>query len=405
MSESGLSHSTNESNGSASDADAMQPVACDVLVVDDVATVRLMLARYIKELGHVPTQAADGVEALTLLRAHSFDLVLLDVMMPEMDGYAVLEQMKHDASLRNIPVVMVSGLDELQSAVRCIEAGADDYLTKPFEPTLLRARVRACLERKQLWDQLQERYRQLKQLEELRDSLTSMIVHDLRTPLTSLLTGLQSLPFVADQPEQRDELLDIAINGGETLLGMINDLLDINKMESGGLSLNLASFSAEQAIGQAVRQTAALAGEKGIVLEPSIGANLPLLRADEDKARRILVNLIGNAIKFSPADSTITLKVYRDTAENGTEQVQFSVQDNGEGIPQEAFGRIFEKFGQVESRKAGRKMSTGLGLTFCKMAVEAHSGRIWVESELGKGSVFHFTLPTCGTSSAATNSF
>jgi two-component system, sensor histidine kinase and response regulator len=374
-----------------SDKVAEQNGCCDVLVVDDVATVRLMLSRYIRELGHEPTQAADGVEALNLLHSHRFDLVLLDVMMPEMDGYAVLEQIKQDTGLRNIPVVMISGLDELQSVVRCIEAGADDYLTKPFEPTLLRARVRACLEKKLLWDQLQERYRQLQKLEELRDSLTSMIVHDLRTPLTSLLTGLQSLPFVEDT-EQRAELIDIAIHGGETLLGMINDLLDINKMESDEISLDYTAVPVEKIIEHVLRQTASLANEKGVTIQQDIAPDLPALWADADKVRRILINLLGNALKFSPAGSTVLLKVERDGTAEG-DWLLFSVQDSGEGIPREAFERIFEKFGQVESRKAGRRMSTGLGLTFCKMAAEAHGGRIWVESELGKGSVFSFTLP------------
>ena len=392
MNESGRNPAENDVLPSLSDERETQK-GSEVLVVDDVATVRLMLSRSIKELGHQTTQAADGSEALQLLRSRAFDLVLLDVMMPGMDGYAVLEQLKHDPNLRDIPVIMVSGLDELQSAVRCIEAGADDYLTKPFEPTLLRARVRSCLERKQFWDQLQQRYRQLKELEELRDSLTSMIVHDLRTPLTSLLTGLQSLPLMGEQTADQEEILGIAIHGGETLLGMINDLLDINKMEAGGISLDYAAVSAAEVTEQALRQTAALANENRVSVHQDAEGDLPLLWADQDKVRRVLVNLVGNAIKFAPAGSAVTVRISVENPASRDKMLLFAVQDKGEGIPQEAFGRIFEKFGQVEQRKAGRRMSTGLGLTFCKMATEAHGGRIWVESELGKGSTFFFTLP------------
>ncbi len=153
-----------------------------VLIVDDLATIRLMLARHVRELGHQVTLSGDGRDALKLLGEQSFDLVLLDMMMPGMDGYAVLKQIKEDPGLREIPVVMISGVDDIKLVTRCIEIGAEDYLPKPFEPALLRARVRACLDKKQMWDELETRYRQLKDLEQLRDSLTYMIVHDLRTP-------------------------------------------------------------------------------------------------------------------------------------------------------------------------------------------------------------------------------
>jgi signal transduction histidine kinase len=151
-------------------------------------------------------------------------------------------------------------------------------------------------------------------------------------------------------------------------------------------------------IDRAFQQVAGVAKEKSLSLVPDVESELPPLPADEEKLRRILVNLIGNAVKFTPRHGTITALVRTDPAENA---VLFGIQDTGEGIPKEAFERIFQKFGQVETRKEGRKMSTGLGLTFCKMAVEAHGGRIWVESELGKGSTFYFTIPLQPASAAA----
>jgi two-component system, sensor histidine kinase and response regulator len=186
------------------------------------------------------------------------------------------------------------------------------------------------------------------------------------------------------------ELLGISIQGGHTLLRMVNDLLDIGKLEDGSLKLERAIARVENLIDQSVQQVTQLAAEKKIALTREIAPGLPALYADEEKLVRTLVNLLGNAIKFTPAGGRVTVSARRsDTAK----ALLFSVADTGEGVPPEAFERIFEKFGQVESRRSGRKMSTGLGLTFCKMALEAHGGRIWVESELGKGSTFQCVVP------------
>jgi signal transduction histidine kinase len=237
---------------------------------------------------------------------------------------------------------------------------------------------------------LRRAYLELQQLEELRDSLTHMIVHDLRQPLQALLGGLETLPILGELNAEQQEFLAMGVDGGAILLGMINDLLDVGKMESGTLELERDTCSVDQLVGAALRQVSFLAQEKGLDLAARLDPAASTVHADPDKLRRILVNLLGNAIKFTPRGGTVTVA----TALEPGGGVRFSVIDTGEGIPPEAFGRIFEKFGQVESRKAGRRMSTGLGLTFCKMAVEAHGGRIWVESELGRGSRFHFTLPT-----------
>jgi signal transduction histidine kinase len=245
---------------------------------------------------------------------------------------------------------------------------------------------------------LRENYQQLRELEELRDSLTHMIVHDLRTPLTSLIGGMQSLDLLGELNEEQRELACMSVNGGKALLGMINDLLDISKMEQGAMALEMAHFSPAELAAQALQQVELIAREKRLTLVTDIAPALAALRADEEKLRRTLVNLLGNAVKFTSDEGRVTLSI--QPGKEGRE-LNFAVADTGEGIPAEAFERIFAKFGQVESRKAGRRMSTGLGLTFCKMAVEAHGGRIWVESELGKGSTFRFTIPVSHGSGGA----
>ncbi len=367
-----------------------------LLIVDDNEDNRSVLARRLEKQGHWAVTASSGPEALKALAEQPFDLVLLDIMMPEMDGYEVLSRIKADTNTQRLPVIMISALDEIESVVRCIEIGAADYLPKPFNPTLLRARVGASLREKRARDREQrytkeiaESYRRLQQLERLRDDLTHMIVHDLRTPLTSLLSGLQTVPLVGEMNPVQTEMMDIAISGGETLLSMINDLLDVEKMEHETVPLTKTSLAAADLIEKACLQVALLASANQLSLVREAAEDLPLFEGDEDKLTRTLVNLVGNAIKFTPPGGTVTIQAGR--SENNC--LLFSVRDTGEGIPPEAFDRIFEKFSQVDNRKAGRKMSTGLGLTFCKLAVEAHCGRIWVQSAPDRGSVFFFTVP------------
>lgn len=366
-----------------------------MLVVDDDKMSRMLLARNLQQVGHIVVTAESGIQALDLLRSQSFDIILLDCLMPDMDGYQVLEKIMADETLRQTPVIMVSADNEMASVVTCIEMGAEDYLHKPFDPSLLRARISNSLEKKRsreremrLFEQLQEKHRHLQELEKLRNDLTHMIVHDLRTPLTSILTGLQTMEMMGGLDGSHLELLNMGIQGGEALLGMINDLLDISKIEDGSIQLKYEELGVRDVVEQAVRQVTELAREKNLTIKTEMPSDLPCIRADEEKLRRTLVNLLGNAIKFSPEEGTITLSVKHQSP-----SLLFSVSDNGEGIPKEYFARIFEKFGQVETRKSGQRMSTGLGLTFCKMAVEAHGGSIWVESELGKGSTFFFTIP------------
>ena len=237
---------------------------------------------------------------------------------------------------------------------------------------------------------LQESFQRLQELEKLRDDLKNMIVHDLRTPLTSVITGMQTLELIGDLDSTQREMVSIAISGGELLLGMINDLLEVEKMESGTMALDNTQLDAAALVDSAVRQVASLAKNEGLTLVRQVEPDLPAFRGDNTKLRRVLVNLLGNAIKFTPSGGTLTIAARLEASDHS---LLFSVRDTGEGIPSEAFEHIFEKFGQVASRHGGRTMSTGLGLTFCRLAVEAHGGHIHVESVPGEGSVFSFTIP------------
>lgn len=361
-----------------------------LLVVDDDAGNRDVLSRRLRQQGHTVETAASGSDALRLMQGTDFDLVLLDIMMPDIDGYEVLGHIRRDDRLRHVPVIMISAVNEVESVVRCIEAGAEDYLTKPFNPTLLKARISACLEKKRgrdretiLFEQLQQNYKRLQELEKARDDMRNMIVHDLRTPLTSVIVGVEMLQKHGVLSNMQAEMVDIAVRGGKTLLGMINDLLDVEKMESGSTQLQYEMLSPAELVSDAVRQVMSLAGEGHTAITVDVPATLPPFRGDAKKLSRTLVNLIANAIKFTPR-GTVTV-----TGARQGEATHFAVADTGQGIPPEAFDRIFEKFGQLDTHKVG----TGLGLAFCKLAVEAHGGTIAVDSTVGAGSVFSFSIP------------
>lgn len=373
----------------AQQADAGAPGV--LLVVDDDAVNRDVLTRRLTRQGHHVQTASNGQDALRLMREADFDLVLLDVVMPDMDGCEVLRHIRSDDQLRHVPVIMISVVSEMQSVVRCIEDGAEDYLAKPFNPTLLKARIGASLEKKRgrdrenaLFEQLQKNYKRLQEVEQLRDDLRNMIVHDLRTPLTAVIVGVEMLQKLGALNETQRELMTLAAGGGKTLLGMVNDLLDVEKLESGRAQLQYVELSAAALVAGALEQVSPLAQEGDTTLVTEIASGLPHFPGDANKLSRTLVNLIANAIKFTRA-GTVTITASEDGAEN----IRFAIRDSGTGIPPEAFERIFEKFGQLDSRKVG----TGLGLAFCKLAVEAHGGRIKVESAPGAGSTFSFSIP------------
>jgi signal transduction histidine kinase len=243
-----------------------------------------------------------------------------------------------------------------------------------------------------LFAELQERNRRLLEAERLRDDLTSMVVHDLRTPLTGVITALQTAREAGD-PELSAEMEAMALENAQTLLRMVNDILDIARMEAGELKLERESVAPDQVIAAALAQVDPLAKAKRISVACETAPETPPVSADEDYLRRTLINLLGNALKFTGSGGRVCVRA----GLNDAGMVRFAVEDTGEGIPPEMRQRIFDKFGQAETRMSGaRKVSTGLGLTFCKLAVEAHGGAIGVESEPGKGSTFWFTLPVAG---------
>jgi len=240
---------------------------------------------------------------------------------------------------------------------------------------------------------IERQQRELAKLARLKEELTQMVVHDLRTPLAAMIGSLETVKagVVGEVSEGAAEMTEIALEGSQSLLRMVNDLLDIAKMEAGESIVDLAESDVEPVVEEAAKMIAPLAAARGLHFTTTVEPGLPKVLMDVEKIGRLLVNLLGNAVKFTPSGGTVELCVRRDPARR---RLIFSVADTGEGIPPEDRERIFDKFGQVATRKAGHKMSTGLGLTFCKLVARAHGGSIGVESEVGRGSTFVVAIPT-----------
>lgn len=225
----------------------------------------------------------------------------------------------------------------------------------------------------------------------VREDLTHMLVHDLRTPLTGIITSLQTLQhgILGELDKDQLEMVEFAVNDGQRLLEMVNQILDVARLETGEMPLRLQNSDLAEVADSACRLVKPLALESGVKLEQAVDdVNV---RIDPDLIRRVLINLLGNAVKFTPRDGEVSLLLNS----NGDGKAHLEVQDTGWGIPSSDLKRIFDKYAQVKgSDKAGP--STGLGLTFCRLAVEAHGGRIWAESEVGKGTTMHIELPIDG---------
>ena len=362
------------------------PSAGNVLIVDDTPANLQLLAGLLRERGYKPRPVLSGKQALQAAALDPPDLVLLDINMPEMDGYAVCAELKRDPQLMHIPVIFISALTESLDKVRAFQAGGVDYVTKPFDAEEVGARVRTHLTLRRLQQDLQQRYEELQKLQGLRDGLVHMIVHDLRSPLTSVMGYLDLLRTTDTATPDQLTFIGEAFDGASQMAEMISSLLDINRLEAGEMPVDRQPVDLNELAAEALRSLGGLTIGRNVTLATAPGP--VMCNCDAALIRRVIANLLGNALKFTPESGKITLTV---SPAEGAARVE--VADTGPGIPPEFLDRVFDKFVQAAEGRARKRYSTGLGLTFCKLAVEAHGRAIGVTSEVGVGSRFWFELP------------
>ena len=384
-------------------ADPGKPEPEVILVADDIpANVELLLDQ-LHSLGYDTITAVDGPSAIAAAFAEHPDLCILDVSMPAGDlgvddrstGFEVCRRIKRDPRTSRIPVIFVTALNDTSDRVRGIEAGGDDFLTKPHNRLVLGARVRSLLKLKAATDALEDSLRKLRELEKVRDDLMKMIVHDLKTPLTSVLATLEMLSdgdFGQVSTTQKAAIGD-AETKSEDLLALIDDILEVARIEEANISLTLAPMAPGALLAELVHEWGHRFQQEGATASVSVADDAPVFTGDKGLVKRVFSNLIQNAVTHSSHPVHLEL-----SARRAGQGVLFTVSDNGPGIPPEYHDLIFRKFGQVEMPRSPRTRSSGLGLTFCKLVVERHGGRIWVKSAEGKGSSFYIELPSDPTS-------
>jgi signal transduction histidine kinase len=288
-------------------------------------------------------------------------------------------------------VIFVTALNDTTDRVKAIEAGGDDFLTKPHNRLVLGARVRSLLKLKHATDSLEDTLRKLREAEKMRDDLMKMIVHDLKTPLTSVLASMEMLidGDFGDLNEEQRKMLADAEGKAEDLLALIGDLLEVARIEEATMSLDLQPIAPAALLNEIVNEWSIRFQQESAKAAVDVSDDAPVFDADKPLLKRVLGNLVSNALTHSASAVTLTLSARRED-----DSVLFTVADNGPGIPAEYHEVIFRKFERVKNPNIPRTRSSGLGLAFCKLVVDAHGGRIWVQSAgEGKGSAFHFSLP------------
>lgn len=347
-----------------------------LLVVDDTPDNLTFISGLLKEQYRVKV-ANHGEKALTIARGENPPaLILLDIMMPEMDGYTVCQRLKADPQTRDIPIIFLTAKAETEDERRGLELGAVDYITKPISPPILMARVQTHLALKQSYDDLRE-------LLQFREDMVNMLVHDLRNPLANILMLSELLSINAEHfSEKQQKQVDMLHRNGEKLRLLVDDLLIRGKLESNQWELHRESIDIGDLCQAAIADMRDVGDRKSLRLTLQCPPQPCYREVDPLLFRRTLDNLLANAIKFAPAATDIVVTV--DNSD--PERLVIQVADHGPGVSEGLRERIFEKYEVGELMKGISQ--TGLGLAFCKLAIEAHGGSIAVTDNTPSGSIF-----------------
>jgi two-component system, sensor histidine kinase and response regulator len=368
-----------------------------ILVIDDSEQNRVLAQAFLTQAGYEVTQAESGEAAIAEFLKAPPELVLLDVLMPGMDGFETCARLRELPTGQDTPIIFVTALSDLGTHQKAMGSGADDFLNKPLNRTELLLRVRSLLRVKKLKSELQVNYRtirgqrdQLLQVQRQKDELTALVVHDLKSPLSTVLALSRLLGRDAALAKDTKDSLELITSASENMARMVVNLLDISKSEDGQLKPRpevIALPPLAQELVDAFRRRAA---ERELTLELKIDPSFEVF-ADRDLFRRVLENLLDNALRYAPRKSTVRIEA---EAEGKFSAVR--VCDEGKGVPDEVKDRIFDKYVQLGGPEDRARSSRGLGLAFCKLACEVHGGSIRVEPNEPKGSRFVVRLPAFG---------
>ncbi|GJQ57332.1 MAG: hybrid sensor histidine kinase/response regulator [Candidatus Scalindua sp. AMX11] len=354
-----------------------------ILIVDDKVENLIALEKTLADLDAECVRATSGNDALALILDNEFALALVDVQMPEMDGYETVELIHQNRGTENLLVIFVSAVwQDDYHLIKGIEAGAVDFIAKPIVPEILRGKVRAFLK-------LYEQRKKIIEAMEVKSQFLSAVSHELRTPLTAIKEGIR-LVYSGVTGEINDEqkmFLEIAKRNVDRLARLINDVLDFQQLDANKMKFTMRENDINEVVSDISETMSSVAEAKGLRLVINLDKTLPIIHFDRDKILQVLTNLVNNAVKFTEKG---TIAITTTRSEN---IIQVSIKDTGQGIKEDEVPKLFKEFGQLATGKERETGSTGLGLVISKEIVEKHNGRIWVESEYGQGATFIFILP------------
>ena len=376
--------------------------AGNILVVENEVGMRATLCAILEDAGYKVSGLDKGAEALEMIRNQPFNVVITDIRLPDINGMEILELAKEIDP--DVAVIVMTGYASLETAVEAVNEGAYAYFVKPanvdeIKTTIINAlrQQRLSRENKRLVDDLQrsnkllfEANKQLKKTTDAKSAFLASMSHELRTPLNTII-GFSEL-MIDEVPgeinEEQRQCLNDVLSSSKHLLSLINEVLDLSKIESGKVELRLSNIILTKVIESLKSTLMPILASRKQSLDIKIEEGLPSVYTDKAKLRQVLLNLLTNAIKFTSDGGKLKIEAIRDGA-----WCQVSVIDNGTGIKKEDQERIFEPFTQIDALPEEKREGTGLGLALTKQLVEMCGGKIWVESEYGKGSQFTFTVP------------
>jgi signal transduction histidine kinase len=364
--------------------------ASNILIVDDLPANLKVLGAILETEGYNVRPVPNGRLALQVADREKPDLILLDVMMPGMDGFEVCRQLKENIKLSDIPVIFISALNETNDVVQALSSGGVDYITKPFQSEEVLARVKTHLNTYRQRKEIEEQARELKKLNSERDKIYSIIAHDLRSPFNSFL-GLTQILTDDLLHLQTEDIQDIAANmrtSATNLYRLLENLLDWTRIKQGLIHFNPEVLKLQTVVSSSLVMVKEQSENKNIEVSLIIPPGLQVF-TDKNTLQSVIRNLVSNAVKFTPRDG----KVIVTAKETGNKMVEISVKDSGIGMSRTLINDLFRTGVSTSRTGTEGEASTGLGLIICKDLLGKQGSELWVESEEGKGSTFYFTLP------------